>query len=155
FSDEDERLAVVLAGVAGVAIENAQLYEESRRNEAEATKREHALELVQEVGSAVVAELDPVRVLRMIAERAHLLVEADACVVALQEDMGHDLVTRVATGEHGESLEGTRIPRDHSLSGLAMRNVEAILVRDTSDDGRINPDLRQVAGAGSVIVAPL
>jgi len=155
FSEEDERLALVLAGQAGVAIENARVYGEARRAEAAATRRQQELELVQEVGSAVVAELDPTRVLRLIAQRARTLVEADVALIALQDDLGGEFVVRVASGSRAGVLEGMRIPREGSVSGLALTTLEPLVVEDVLNDPRAYSAIAEAARARSMLVAPL
>jgi signal transduction histidine kinase len=155
FSEEDERLAVVLAGQAGVAIENARLYGEARRSEAAARRRQQELELVQEVGSAVVAELDPARVLRLIAQRARTLIDADVALIALQDDMGEEFVIRVATGTRAGSLEGMRIPPSGSISGLVLTTLEPLIVDDAQTDPRAYSPVADVARAKSMLSAPL
>ena len=162
FSDEDERLALLLAAQAAVAIENARLYEEARRNyedarrnEIAAQRRQRALELVQQVGNDIVAELDPSRVLRVIAQRARELVEADAALLALEDDLSGELVVRVASGGGAGTLEGMTIPREGSLSGLAMKTLEPLLTGDAAGDSRAYAPVAEAAQSRSMLVAPL
>ncbi len=90
----------------------------TQRSESSAKRRQHALELVQEVGAAVVAELDPTRVLRLIAQRARGLVGADGAVIALKDDIGDDFVIRVAAGGKAGALEGMKFAHEGSVSGI-------------------------------------
>ena len=155
FTPEDEWLATVLAGQAGVAIENARLYEEAERNEAAARRRQQTLELVQEVGNAVVAELDASRVLRLVTQRARTLVDADGALIALHEHFGDDVVIRVAAGQQAGVMEGLRVPRAESLAGVVSETREATVVDDTETDPRVNLATAQTAMARSAICAPL
>ena len=155
FTDEDERLAVVLAGQAGVAIENARLYEEAERNEAAARRRQHALELVHEVGSAVVGELDASRILRLVAQRARTLVGADGASISLRDELSDELVIRVAAGPRAGAVEGVRYPREGSLTGMVLESLEPVMVDDSASDPRVNLPLAQVAEARSAVCAPL
>ena len=75
FTDEDERALVMLAGQAGVAIENARLYEEAR-------DRARRLEAVREIATAILDGTDPDRVLGLVARHARELVGADLATLA-------------------------------------------------------------------------
>src|SRR6266540_5587060 len=76
FSFEDEAVLTVLAAQAGVAIDNARLYEEAQR-------RSLRLEALREVIAAILGggQLDVA--LELAARRARELVEADLTTIAL------------------------------------------------------------------------
>ncbi len=76
FSAEDERTVMALAAAAGVAIENARLFERTRARE----RWQHA---VTEIDNAVLSGADPGEVLELVAHRARVLSDADAAVIAL------------------------------------------------------------------------
>lgn len=76
FTADDERTVMALAAAAAVAIENARLYEASR-------KRQAWLEGAAQIANAVLSGSDVDEVLPMVAERARSLVVADAAVIAL------------------------------------------------------------------------
>ncbi len=69
FDAEDEAAILVLATQAGVAIENARLYEETRRHG-------QWLDAVREISSAILAGVEIEGVLQTIARRARELVDA-------------------------------------------------------------------------------
>jgi GAF domain-containing protein len=70
FTDEDEMVLQALAGAAWVAIDNARLYESSRR-------RQRWLEATGEVTAELLAGTDTVEALQLIARRAQELTRAD------------------------------------------------------------------------------
>ena len=84
-----------LASAAGVATENARLYEQVRRREA-------ALAAMRAVANALVAESAPEESLRLVARHARELVGADVATIALPEEMGDTLTLqgRLAPGSH-------------------------------------------------------
>lgn len=154
FEEEDERLAVALAAQAGVAVENARLYAEARESEEEATRRLGEIRSVQEVGRAVLTELDPDRVLQMVAERAQELVGADAVVLSMLEDPETFRIS-VAVGEGAAAAAGATFPVGDSLSGQTLRSGEPVRVDDiTTDPGGYQPIARTV-GARAAMFAPL
>ncbi len=81
FTDEDERAVVAFAVAAGVAIENARLYELS-------TQREKWQEAVSEIGTAVLSGGDSGEVLELIAQKSRLLTGASAALIALPDSSG-------------------------------------------------------------------
>src|SRR5712691_3700960 len=62
FTPEDEEALIVLASQAGVAVENARLYDETRQ-------RERRLEAIGEISTAILAGIPPEAVLQLVAER--------------------------------------------------------------------------------------
>src|ERR1700737_4534297 len=69
FDAEDEAAVLVLATHAGVAIENARLYNQTRR-------RGQWLEAVREISAAILAGMEGDRVLQIIVRRARELLDA-------------------------------------------------------------------------------
>jgi len=63
FSEDDEVLVQALAAAAGIAIENARLYEQSRT-------RQSWIEATRDIATELLSGADPVRVFRRIAEAA-------------------------------------------------------------------------------------
>lgn len=79
FSDDDEVLVEALAAAAGIAIDNARLYERSRT-------RQSWIEATRDIATAMLAGDEPAAVFRLIADQALALTEADAVVVAVPAD---------------------------------------------------------------------
>jgi len=78
FDTEDERLVLGLAATAGIAIENANLFEQSKR-------RERSAAAAAEITTSLLSGADPETVLELAAERASDLVGSDVGVIALQQ----------------------------------------------------------------------
>jgi signal transduction histidine kinase len=145
FTEEDEQLAAALAGTAGVAIENARLYEESeRRRRWLASSTEVTRALLSESGS------EP---LEMIAQRA--AEDADAIVGMLLLPLGEGRLTvDVATGPLAEYLVGKVVSDEDSLAGEAIRTGRPVLA---AHPRRLLLDLHsaELSPIGPVIAVPL
>ena len=89
FSEDDEVLAQALAAAAGVAIDNARLYERS-------TARQGWIEATRDIGTELLSGIDPARVFRLIADSAHRLSGAVTTMVVTPGDVD------IPTGEAGE-----------------------------------------------------
>jgi GAF domain-containing protein len=83
FDEGDEEAAVVLAEWAGIAIQNARLYESATRRSEELSRAVAGFEASLAVARAVGGETELDRILELIAKRGRALVEADSMVIAL------------------------------------------------------------------------
>lgn len=79
FSEDDEVLVEALAAAAGIAIDNARLYEQSRI-------RQSWIEATRDIGTELLGGADPAQVFRLIADEALELTAADAVLVAVPTD---------------------------------------------------------------------
>lgn len=79
FSDDDEVLVQALAAAAGIAVDNARLFEESRTREA-------WIEATRDIGTQMLAGADPAMVFRLIAEEALTLMAGAATLVGVPLD---------------------------------------------------------------------
>ncbi|MDH6197710.1 two-component system sensor histidine kinase DevS [Mycobacterium frederiksbergense] len=84
FSEDDEVLVQALASAAGIAVENARLYELSR-------DRQAWIAATRDIGTELLGGTEPATVFRLVAEKALKLTGADRIVVAVpsyHEDPG-------------------------------------------------------------------
>src|SRR5918911_1070911 len=98
FTEEDEELVRLLASQAAVAIENARLYES-------ATRWLRQLESLNEIGNALVSEMDLSRLLELVARRLRELVDARMVVIQLPTPHGTFRI-ETAVGEGARELVG-------------------------------------------------
>ncbi len=79
FSEDDEVLVQALAAAAGIAIENARLYEQSKA-------RQSWIEATRDIGTEMLSGTDPDRVFRLVADESRQLSGAELTLVAVPED---------------------------------------------------------------------
>jgi signal transduction histidine kinase len=147
FTDEDERALVMLAGQAGVAIENARLYEEVR-------DRARRLEAVREIATAILAGTNPDQVLGLVARHARELVGADLATLAVPAGPG-ELVVGAADGVHAAELAGTMFPVEGSVSGEVIRTGKTVVLADAAGEERVGQPALRAGGIGPALFAPL
>jgi signal transduction histidine kinase len=123
FEEEDEVVVTALATAAGVAIENARLYEEARR-------RERWLEASAEVSTVLLSGTDPHEVTALVAQRARQIAEADLAMVALAERPEEEFVVAGADGDRAAGLRGLRIPIDHAVAGRVFAGGSPLRLED-------------------------
>jgi signal transduction histidine kinase len=146
FDAEDQRALVLLAAQAGVAIENAHLYEEAR-------DRAQRLEAIRAITTAILAGTGTDELLALVVRHARELAAADLATLALPAGTGQ-LAVAVADGLLAEQLRGTVFPAEGSVTGEVMRTGKAVVLADASTDERvIQPVVR--AEVGSAVFIPL
>ncbi|HUH71425.1 MAG TPA: GAF domain-containing sensor histidine kinase [Mycobacterium sp.] len=79
FSDDDEVLVEALAAAAGIAIDNARLYERSQASQS-------WIAATRDISTRLLAGTDPATVFRLIAEQAVTLTGADLALVVVPAD---------------------------------------------------------------------
>ena len=147
FDEEDETLLVALASAAGVAIDNARLYEEARR-------QERWLRATTEITRELLSGIPPTQVLALVTRQALALSGAD--LVALAVPAGDkQLVYTHAAGEGASEALGLVLPAAESLSGQVLASGTAVAVEDFRSDSRVNRAAREHMPLGWAVLLPL
>lgn len=170
FTADDEQTVVALAAAAAVAIENARLYEVSR-------KGEQSLQAISDISREVLQGSNGDEVLPMLAQRARTLVSANASVVFVPDEQGTliaDVVEVTATGK--EMRSGTirsaghrsrlRQPLSQDFSDLAQSwlgravpggsPIDEVFARQESAVlSNVSIDIDRSRTFGSALVVPL
>ena len=147
FTQEDQELVELLASQAAVAIENARLYES-------ATRWSRQLESLLEVSSAMAGETSVDRLLELIAERLHDLLEARLVTVALPS--GSELVKIVAAaGEQADEVTGELLPLHGSKTGRVLERRRSERVDSVLDDPEVDRVFTRRVDARAGLWVPL
>jgi GAF domain-containing protein/CheY-like chemotaxis protein len=83
FSEADERLLTTLASSMGVALENARLFDETKRLLAETDERAAELAVINEIGSALAEQLDFQAIVDLVGARLREILDAGDMFIAL------------------------------------------------------------------------
>ncbi|WP_432585856.1 GAF domain-containing protein [Streptomyces sp. HD1123-B1] len=150
FDPDDEAVLTTLSVAAGVAIDNARLYHESRR-------REQWLEALGVITRTLLAGTPANQVLSLIARLALQVALADSAAVLLPVAGTDSLKVEVAEGHDAERIGGLVVPADGSLAGLAARTGRPAVATDVRVDARARawplPD--QESEFGPLVAVPL
>jgi len=148
FDEEDEAVLTALGAAAGVAIGNARLYEEARR-------QQQWLRASSEVTQRLLSDADTGEVLTMVTSEALEMSGADLVVLALPAGGGTQMVIEHAVGEGAEEALGLVLPVDSSVSGLVLGTGKPLSVEDFVTDERVAPAAREHMRLGPAVVFPL
>jgi signal transduction histidine kinase/AraC-like DNA-binding protein len=150
FTAEDEELVLALAATAGVAIENARLYEESHR-------RQEWLRASGEISRQLLdPEADYSDTLRRITTIVTQLAAADVVtLVRPTDDDPNQLEVVVATGAAERELIGLRYPKRDSIAWQAMQEGRGVSVEAVDQRPEIYLHLRPYVPVSQAMALPL
>ncbi len=148
FDEEDEAVVTALAAAAGVAIENARLYAEARRQQA-------WLRATADTTQRLLSGAGPGEVLALMTQQAREICGADLVVLALPAGSGRHLVIEHAAGDGSDEAIGIVLPVDGSVSGIVLDSGKPLVIPDFAADNRAAPAAREHLHLGPAVVVPL
>jgi signal transduction histidine kinase len=148
FDEEDESVLVALAAAAGVAIDNARLYDEARR-------QQRWLGATAEVTRALLSGADVSDALELITRKSLEISGADLVVLALPTTDKTRLQIEHAAGAGADEAIGLVLPGTGSASGLVLASGDQLVVDDFNHDERVAPGAREHMNLGPAILVPL
>ena len=148
FDTEDEAVLIALAAAAGVAIENARLYEEARR-------QQRWLSATAEVTRHLLSGAESGDALALITEKALEMTGADLVLLSLPIAGGEQVRVEHAAGEGAEQALGLVLPIGSSATGLVLRKGERLTITDYSSDRRVSEVGRRRLNIGPLVAVPL
>src|SRR4029078_1953851 len=120
YSEADERLLSTVASSMGVALENARLFDETKRLLAETDERAAELAVIHEIGDALSRHLDFQGIVDVVGSRISTMFRAHSMFIALYDsatgriDFPFDLVD-------GQRLEGETLTLGEGLTSGVLR----------------------------------
>ncbi|WP_431992767.1 GAF domain-containing protein [Streptomyces albogriseolus] len=148
FDEDDESVLATLAVAAGVAIDNARLYEESRL-------RERWLQVNAEITHTLMSGADQGGVLPLIAERAREITGSALSVVAMPVRGTDTLAVELAVGQEADAWRGVVLPLEGTLIGQAFVQRVSVNSPDLVRDARISTGLPRFEGLGPAVAVPI
>jgi signal transduction histidine kinase len=146
FTAADERLVMALATAAGLAVQNARLYEQAER-------RQQWLEVSRDITTMLLGGSSPADVFPQLIACVREVADADSAFLVLRLADG-SLRAEVADGVGAEQIRGIVLP-EQSMSARVMDGNVTIAVSDARTDDRIWQTIIEEAGAGPALFVPL
>jgi signal transduction histidine kinase len=149
FTEDDEAVLVALGAAAGVAVENARLYEAARRSQ-------RWVQASGEVTTALLSGVEPDDVLASITSRVRELSGADLAVLALPDEEGRRLTIAHADGDGAAAARGLVLQAGQSLSGQVLTSGSPVASNDfAADDRAATPARAAMSHLGPAVLFPL
>lgn len=141
FTEDDDVLVQALAAAAGIAVDNARLYESARTRQA-------WIEATRDIATEFLADTEPERVLAHIVEHARTLTGSYRSFLAGASGQGAELVLTQWSGPDADHL-GITIPLAGTSVGDAFTRRTALRFGDPPELGVPLTDI------GPVLILPL
>jgi signal transduction histidine kinase len=149
FSAHHQRVLEAFAEQAGIAVQNAQLFEQSVR-------RARETRALLEAGRAVTASLDLGRTINVIMQQGRAVLGVHSCSIMTLDPETRTL-SAVASLDLPPAMATTiRIREGQGVSGQAVAELRPQQSADLWSDPRVQfPDLPRASGLRSMLTAPL
>ncbi len=153
FDTDDEAVISTLAVAAGVAIDNARLYEEAQL-------RQRWLRASAEISRSLLSGAPRLEVVELIARRAGEIAGAELADVSVALDgpreRAEELTVEVALGGAPAARLGVTVPVDGTLSGAAYASGSPVTSDDLACDARYPAGpAGRFDGLGPAVAVPL
>ena len=149
FAPHHQRVLEAFGEQAGIAIHNAQLFEDSVRR----TRETRAL---LGAGRAVTASLDVEETIRVILEEARSVLGVASCGLLAIDPATGDLVSKASLDLPAELASQIRLRPGQGLTGIAVAEQRPVQSADLWEDPRVLfPDLPRRAGLRSMLAVPM
>ncbi|WP_354637541.1 GAF domain-containing sensor histidine kinase [Kitasatospora camelliae] len=148
FDAEDESLIAALAVAAGVAIDNARLYEEAQR-------QQRWLRASGEITRSLLSGAPRQEVLGLIAERAAEITGSVLADLTVPDPDGASLTVELAAGGDSGARLGLTVPVAGTLSGAAFLAGSPVTSPDLPRDGRFTAGPSRFGGLGPAVAVPM
>lgn len=117
-------------------------------------RRKLELDLIKDVGAAVLAELDSQRVLDLVAEMARQLIDADMVIVPLINAESSGYTYAAAAGKYADEVRGASHGLHVGMCGWVLTHQRSLLF-GRADDWWMDDKTRWEAGMESALLVPL
>jgi signal transduction histidine kinase/DNA-binding response OmpR family regulator len=117
-------------------------------NEAALQRKVVETTTLYEVGQEIIARVDLEPTLRLIVERAHALLQADASLLALRQERSETFTIQAHSGTVTEAITSVRYEPGQGLGGHVVTTGMPVLVGDYPAEYADSPFLKMVQEAG-------
>jgi len=149
FSAHHQQVLEAFAEQAGIAVQNARLFEES-------LKRTRETRALFEAGRSVTASLDPQRTVRVIMEQARAVLGVASCGIMTLDPATRELTLVASLDLPDHAIRGVRVPEGEGIAGRAVRDLRPRQSADLYNDPRVRfRELPRQSGLRAAMAAPL
>jgi GAF domain-containing protein len=148
-SQAEIKLISIIGQQVGSAIENARLYDETR-------KRAQQIENLLRVSEAVSSNKYLEEMLNLIVKLCADMINASVCSIMLVDETRQELVIKAARCSNEQYLNKPPLKIHQSLLGRVVRDRQMVMIRDVADEPDYqHPELAKKEGLRSMVAMPL
>jgi GAF domain-containing protein/HPt (histidine-containing phosphotransfer) domain-containing protein/ActR/RegA family two-component response regulator len=125
FGPDDERLLSTLASSTSVALENARLFDETKRLLAETEQRSAELAVVNQIGDALAKQLDFDAIIELVGERLAATFKSQDMFIGLYDRVGNQ-ITFPFELDRGRRVHGDPIEFGKGLTSQVLRTARPL-----------------------------
>lgn len=150
FTQNDLTLVKAIAEQAAVAVENARLLRESRR-------QTEAMRSLVETAQVLSSTLDPSKLINLLLHQILHHLHLEAASIALMDNDKQELVFQMAVGVGAEKMLGIRLKMGTGIAGWVAQNKQVVIVPDVRSDPRFFSAIDGMTGfrTKSLLCAPI
>jgi GAF domain-containing protein/DNA-binding response OmpR family regulator len=155
FDDGDVRLLSTLATSMGVALENARLFDETKRLLDETNERAAELAVINEIGTALAEQLQFGAIIDLVGERVGQIFDTRSLHISLYDEASGRIDFPYLV-EEGERLDGGSLQFGEGLTSQVIRSRQPLLLRNSEESvarGAVTQGLTTQSWLGVPILA--
>ena len=156
FTEDDEKVIEMLAAYAGVAIQNARLYESLRKHDKTLGRRNEDLALLNHLNSALASTLELEDILNKTLAQLMSHFEAEAGEIFLREEDGQTLRLVLHRGQAAEAFwTRNRFKVGEGSIGLVAETMQPVISHNLQKDKSFLREAVVQAGFKQIACIPL
>jgi GAF domain-containing protein/DNA-binding response OmpR family regulator len=138
FDEADERLLATIASSMAVALENARLFDETKRLLTETEQRSAELAVINEVGAALAKQLDFQAIVELIGERMAAMLKSEDIFISMFDRVRKEISFPFEL-DHGRRVHGEPIPFGPGLTSQVLRTGRTLRIGTHEEQALHNP----------------
>lgn len=149
-SPEMENRLVALADYAAIALQNAQLYEDSQL-------QAQQLSTVNHIARMIVSSLDLKEIMRAVVRSLKESLHVETATLVLLDEESGEPVFEILLQDDGKTSERFHPKVGQGIVGWVIQNKQSLRVNDVSQEPRFYPDVDRASGVNthSILCVPL
>jgi PAS domain S-box-containing protein len=146
FEQHDVDLVGAIADLAGIAIENARLYEVSQRHG-------RVMTALADSSVYITAALGGDDILQRVLEQIHQALEVESVSLYMLSTDAREVTIKAASGPVARRAQGYRLPIGVGVAGSVARTGEGVIIPEVANDPRFDTRLDHLTGYESRAIA--
>ncbi|MCL4559012.1 MAG: GAF domain-containing protein [Chloroflexi bacterium] len=137
YDESNLRLLSTLAAGMGVAIENARLFQETRRLLEESQQRANELAIINTVGQGLARQLEFQAIIDLVGDKIHEIFGGQNCFICLYDRKTSMMQFPYWVGDQGQRIYIEPAPMGTGLTSIVIRSRQPVVLGTTAEADRL------------------